>query len=387
MSNQAPALKLDFDNGTEISNAATQFLDVVRTLMQHVLNNPSEENIEMEHAQLAALYREFFAFSNAWALIEKEKTAKGDDHPSALPFKNKANEILNDTEKNIIAYAHAYMRLQRSAGFIKVAIAEYEQKTQSLTGRNITWTSDTGILLGRYRKEREQLKGSNERLAKGIKIVPPLEKALAVLESEVPKVFGQPGEDALRGLRSGLRQAEFEKAKKNFKNLLASKKKFGAKGEDEIKKAGTLLIEGMEKNKEFLQGLDKKMFMKADEIAVVIKAQEKEIEQKNQYLNKYHHPYMEYKLRSVGLLKDKLLVVGSLDSLITLYIRLIRGMAQPIQNVKDVRVYEEEVLNHVIFLLGGQFMETANIEEWNVQTMQEFIDATTDFAKNPATAG
>lgn len=384
MTSQAPSYKLDFSAGTDISNAATQFLDVVRTLMQVVLNQPSDDRAESEHALLTALYREFFAYAGAWAMIEKEKSSGGGDHPSALQFKNKAAEVLGDTEKNIIAYAHAYMRLQRSAGFIKKAIGEYEEKVGG--GKNITWTSDTGILLGRYRKEREGLKSSNEKLTQGLKLAAPLEKSLATLETETGKVFGKEGEDCLRGMRSALRQAEFEKARKNFKNLLACKKKFGAKGEQDIKKAGAALIDGMEKNKEFLQGMDGKMFMRADEIAVVIKAQEKEIEQKNAYLSKYHQPYMEYKLRGIGLLKDKLLVVGSLDSLTTLYIRLIRGMAQPIRDIKEVRLYEEEVLNHVLYLLSGQFKETANIEEWNAKTMQEFIEATTDFAKNTSAA-
>ena len=75
----------------------------------------------------------------------------------------------------------------------------------------------------------------------------------------------------------------------------------------------------------------------------------------------------------------KLLIFGSLEGLTTLYMRLVRGMAEPMTDIKQVRSYEAEVIENVNYILGGQFQEIGNTEKWTTQTMNEFYECMADF--------
>lgn len=98
----------------------------------------------------------------------------------------------------------------------------------------------------------------------------------------------------------------------------------------------------------------------------------KDIEQKETFIRKYYRPYLSNRIDKLKFLRTKLLVVGSLESLMTLYIRMMRGIAQPLEDIKSVRLYESEVIEHVTYLLGGQFQEMNNINERIEEILQEF---------------
>jgi hypothetical protein len=81
---------------------------------------------------------------------------------------------------------------------------------------------------------------------------------------------------------------------------------------------------------------------------------------------------MEYKLGHLALLRDKLHVVGSLDSFMTLYLRLVTGMARPMKSLEDVRLYEAEVLGPIRFIQNGQAEEMPKIHAAAEKTVEEF---------------
>ncbi len=386
MNSKNLAQMLGLEPGTEISNAASVFLEQVKEFMNSAQANPSEAHAKAEEGALTMLYQNFFGYALEWAGEERKKTAKQPNHPNAKDLKTKATEALNDLQDNIIKFALAYMRLNRSMGFVSDELNAYE-KTGIEGDKNIKWTSETGTLLQRYRKERKALSEANARLAKGIKILEVEEKYLDVLEQNLQKIFGDRSEDYLRSYRSALRSADFDKAEKSLKTIANAKRKFSLDKKAEeaalqtVQKEGGAYIKAVKEAQDNLRAQDGKLFLKSKEIGVAVAAQDKEIKQKNMYITKYHQPYMEHKLNSLRHLKEKLLVVGSLESLTTLYIRLIRGMAQPLADIKAVREYEEEVIGHVHYLLSGQFRETDSIERWNVEAMQEFSDSMEDFKR------
>ena len=56
----------------------------------------------------------------------------------------------------------------------------------------------------------------------------------------------------------------------------------------------------------------------------------------------------------------------------TLYKRLIMGIAVPLKDIKVIRMYENDVLNHVKYLLSGHFQELPKILQRAEETVQEF---------------
>lgn len=377
---------LNLTPDTEISNAASKFLEQVKALMGQVQNNASEQTAGTEEEALSALYQGFFEYAMQWAGQERGKNINQQNHPDAAALKEAASEALNDLQDNIIAFALCYMRLGRSMGLINQKISEYEQKSGA--AKNIEWTSDTGVVLGRYKKEKRMLQESNTKLIEGLKVVKEAEKHFTIMEKAAEKTFGKSSlDDVMRPLRSNLRSGAFDKARKSLSAIGRAKRKFaldkkaGEKNIQTIQDSGRAYIDILEEGQENLVSADQKMFLKSAEINIVIDVQEKEIEQKDKFIKKYHRPYMEYKLKSLQHLREKLLVVGSLESFMTLYIRLMRGLAEPLLDTKTVREYESEVIDHVNYLLGGQFQEVANIEKWNVETLKEFFENLSEFSK------
>lgn len=55
-----------------------------------------------------------------------------------------------------------------------------------------------------------------------------------------------------------------------------------------------------------------------------------------------------------------------------LYKRLLMGIAVPLKDIKTVRLYEEEVLNHTKYLLSGHFTELPKILQRGEETVEEF---------------
>ena len=75
-----------------------------------------------------------------------------------------------------------------------------------------------------------------------------------------------------------------------------------------------------------------------------LNAQNKEIIlKKTEFIRKYRRAYMEHKISALEHLKEKLLIPGSLESLTTLYIRMIRGLAEPMTDMALLREYAENL--------------------------------------------
>ena len=62
----------------------------------------------------------------------------------------------------------------------------------------------------------------------------------------------------------------------------------------------------------------------------------------------------------------------------TLYIRMLRGIAEPLEDIKAVRQYESEVIEHVLYLLGGQFQEMQNINRRIEEVMLDVASSVSD---------
>lgn len=382
---QALVKELNLTPENDISNAASTFTDVVKGYIRTIQDDPSMETIEKEEEILKTIYKEFFDYSVKWAASERKKYMKVKNHPEADKLKKQASDALNDLQKNIVRFALCYMHIDRCAAVVHEEIKKNEH---NFTGDNkkFKWTSDTGLLLRRYQKERTDLREANERLAKALASLEKTEEHIQTLRQSAEKTLGkQDADKAMSSLRSNLRTGNFDKARKVLAETATAKKKFvlDKKGEqkilDQIKKSGEAYVAAIEEFQDDLKMEDGKLYLGASEISVVVAAQEREIEQKSKYIAKYHQPYMDNKLKSLGHLRDKLLIFGSLEGLTTLYMRLMRGMAEPMVDVKDVRSYESEVIENVNYILGGQFQEIANIEKWTHETMNEFYECMAGF--------
>lgn len=366
----------------DISVAGTRFVECVKEYINHVQQNPSEESVEKEVRDLTALYKNFFLYSHVWAKRARNAHPNPENHPAAGKLKHKGSTVVDDLQANIIDFATCYTSLGRSLGLINA-----EMKRAPLTqDKDVQWSSETGTLLGKHRKKRAQLVERNKKLHEAIKLLEGIVSKRTAIENAAADLFGKDqAEKHLSSFRSGLRIADFNRARgglsklKNEKTKFAFDKKKAEKAHEIIKSEGESYIAFVEKHKDMLISSGEKLFLKPTEISIAIETNKKEIEQSETFIRKYFRPFLNHQIRGLKHLRTKLLVAGSLDSLMTLYIRMMRGIAEPLEDIKAVRLYEAEVIEHVMYLLSGQFQEMKNIEKRIEEALRDFSTSVHDY--------
>jgi hypothetical protein len=364
--------ELDLNADTDIANAASKFTDVIR---QHALYAQKQANLDakdQEDKNITELYGHFFTYSLGWAKNERQKYLGKKDMPEGLKLKKSASAALSALQQNIVRFTIAYTDILRCMGVVHAEIS----RSGAAASGNFKWTADTGSVLKRYQKERRFLMASNDRLRKTLPDIQAGEEHFDRLQQEVENFLGgkSAAEAPIRSVRSNLRMADFAKARKALADIAAQKQAPAT-----IKNSGEAYIAVIEKIQDGLRDSENRLYLNTAEVTAAISGQERDIEHKEKYIAKYHKPYMENKLKSLGLLRDKLLVFGSLEGLLTLYMRLIRGLAQPLEDIRQVRQYESEVIENVNYILNGQFQEIENIERWTIEAMTEFFETMKEF--------
>ncbi len=375
---QVIGLKEDAD----ISVAGTRFIESVREYITFVEKNPPEENIKKEETEVTVLYRSFFPYSVEWARNERNKREDEENHPDALDLKEKGSAAVKDLQNNLIEFAICYMRIHWAIGLINAEM----MRTPDPEEKEVEWTGETGVMLGKYRKQRAKLLVANEKLDKGMELLEDINPHRSAVEKCAAELLGEElAEKTLGTYRSGLRIGDFAKARKGLDKVKDVKKKFAfdkkkiQQTQDTMKKSGETYIAFLEKHQEVLRASDDKMYLKPSEVSVLKHANDRELERTEAFIKKYFRPLLNYQVKTLKYLRTKLLVLGSLESLMTLYIRMMRGIAEPMADVKSVRLYESEIIEHVTYLLGGQFQEMKNIEKRIEEILQEFRMSVQDY--------
>ena len=127
------------------------------------------------------------------------------------------------------------MRIHWAMGLINAEML----RTPEPEEKEVEWTGETGVLLGKYRKQRAQLLEINEKLDQCTKLLDNINPQRAAVEKCAIELMGEEMADkALGSYRSGLRTGDFSKARKTLTTAIAGKKKFAL---DKKKMASPLL--------------------------------------------------------------------------------------------------------------------------------------------------
>jgi hypothetical protein len=265
------------------------------------------------------------------------------------------------------------MHLNRFMTLVRDEIKENNIKAVGVVAeKSIKWTSDTGIVLGKQKKRKRIIDDFLARFDRAQSVFDEGEHALARFRSSA--LSGLNKADAERvetSLRAALRTGDFARADKLLTTLSGPMKTEAAR-----------LISLYRDNADYLAGEDGKLFLSLSEMTMIRNSMEQELRKIRGYLVKYNLPYMEYKLDALVRYKDKLLVIGSLDGLMTLYRRLIGGMARPLTTHDEMRIFSGEVLERINYLLAHQFSEVPKIEAEAIRVVDEFRQARLEYESN-----
>lgn len=367
-------------DGADLDKIGRTFLDHVKGLTQKAAEVYDDDAVRAEEKALRDSFPPFFDLTLLWVKNEMGRSGKEASHPDAAKLKTEAKSVLRALQGNIVDFAVVAMHINRFMTLVREEIKRTDSKGISYSGnKKIKWTGDTGLMLGRNKKRKQEIDLLNKKFAEGLPLLAQAEKDMARFETRLAGAVSREDADKLSGsFRAGLRVSNFARARSVLADIKKTPPKFtlDRKAAEaalaEVAADGESIVAFFEKNADNLRSEDGKVFMTASELRIVqdsLNAEERKI---RTYIVKYNLPYMAYKLENLELLRDKLLVIGSLEGLMTLYLRLLAGLARPMKKLEDVRLYEAEVIGPIKFMQGGHFEEIKKIQEAAAKTVAEF---------------
>lgn len=367
-----------------------KFVEAVRARIQEVAASFDEESVKAEEQALRALHDQFFKYSMVWAAAEMKKPRETPDHADAAKLKKKARTMIEAMQANIVEFALCYMQINRYGTLLRDEIRAAEVKAGGNLAKDVKWTSDAGVLLARYKKQRREMMLELKRMADARSILAAVDEKLVLMRKGCAALYGaDKTEPLMRKFISALRVADMGRAESALKAIAEEKRKFStdAKTQDQlaaaIDAAGRAIIALVGPNTALLASSEEgKIFLRPVESDMAFNSQVRELRKIRAFLAKYHLPYMEFKLDGLNHLKEKLMVVGSLDSLMVLYRRLLAGLVQPLSDMRDVRLYESEVVEKSAYMVEGQFAEIPKILERAREIVQEFRQNNTEVSES-----
>lgn len=359
--------------GSNLDQVERAFMDHVKAHIQSASDNYDDATVQNEERYLRHIYPLYFDYSVLWIKDQLVKNAREKSHPDALRMKKEARNVLASLQNDILSFAVCYMHITRFMTLVRDEIKRNNMKAVGFGHKSIKWTSETGMMLGQNKKRKMEIDALNARYAEAIVLFATIQPVQAEFEQGVTAAFSrEASEKILRSFRSAIRMSDFEKAKRALVDIATLPTKSPPERRAALLAAGRHVLEFFAANTEILTGDERKLFLSAAEIKTMQDAHENESRKIRAIMLKYNLPYMEYKLEGLSRLLDRLMVIGSTEGLMTLYRKLITGMASPLSSLEELRGYESDVLGFIKHLQASQFQDIAKIYAAASQTVEEF---------------
>lgn len=368
---------LGFDKPSDIDAVERRFLDVVKDHLQNVSTSYDEAEVKAQEAWLRDIHNRFFQYALEWVL-EESRQYKVQPGAEAIKLKKQAREIMGDLQKHMVEFACCYMHLNRYVTLLRDEMRHEEERLGTGSNKDTKWTSDTGTMVARYTVQKRQLSDAAERMKKAGPLLAVLDNSFSDIRLLLTKWHGADKAEALqRSLVAALRTKDFTRARKALNDILESAKVPG--DAPALETAGQSIIATCEQYQDLFVSDENRLFLKPAETDQAYNAYMRELARIKAMMGKYYRPYMQYKIETLFHLKDKLLVIGSIEGQTILYRRLLTGFAKPLTDMKDLRSYESDVLDKIKYLLNGRFQEVPVILERARETVSEFRSGADEF--------
>lgn len=384
---------LGLTDATDFDAVERGFMERVHSIVSTASESYDEAQVKAQEQELKALFQQFFDYAMQWAAHDVKAQMKipgrAKDHPDAIRLKAEARNVLRGLQGNITNFAVAYLQINRFTTLVRDGIRNDKSKALDISGRNIKWTADAGVMMTRYEKRKAELLDYKLRFGTARDLLASMESDWAVVTRSLDALYGPVEAEAMeRSLRASLRIGDMKRARSVAKAAQEGKLRFGVERPDAVRQmldqTLTRLINFYDEHQVDLQDEEKRLFLRAAELGLVMEAQAQEIRKINGFIMKYSLPYMEFKLGTLAHLRDKMMVIGSLENLMTLYRKMLSGLIRPLADMGAVREYESTVINRTRYLQNNFFGEVPTIVRDCAKVVEEFRVLQRDYHKNVA---
>lgn len=367
---------LGFDKPADIDSVERRFLDVVKDHLQNVSTSYDEAEVKAQEAWLRDIHNRFFQYALEWVL-EESRQYKAQPSTEALKLKKQAREVMGDLQNHMVEFACCYMHLNRYVTLLRDEMRREEERLGA-ANKDTKWTSDTGTMVARYNVQKRHITDAAARMKKASPLLVALDDSVNDMRLVLTRLHGADKTELLqRSLIAALRTKDFTRARKALKDIVET-----AKVPADVRaldQQGQSIIATCEQYQALFVSDEDRLFLKPAETEQAYNAYMRELAKIKAILGKYYRPYMQYKIEILFHLKDKLLVIGSIEGQTILYRRLLTGFAKPLGDMKDLRSYESDVLDKITYLLNGRFQEVPVILERARETVSEFRSGADEF--------
>lgn len=312
--------------------------------------------------ELRTLFREYYRQTGAW-LFEQEIAMADKVADNAWRYQAmKARDQLIAFQKQMQRYVLCYMHLNRALVRSRVEIDRIAKLYPHEESRRAIQISDvTGMLVARAFRQKKTMMEKRARLEALSGVLLELQNNFAALRQDLFLILpADMVERSYIAFRAALRQGNFAEAR-----LLANQwhgqdgllnptgHKIVAMSADRILSLVMTHAEGLKVQEGYM--LEKSeiallfSFLKADEARV------------DSFLRKYMLPLLGYKLKQLLGVAYRLGRVGSLEGLLVTHARLLGGLARPMEDMGQIKRYEEEVVTKAAYLVRHSFPDLPHI--------------------------
>ncbi len=359
--------RLEFDpQETDPASVEIAFLDSIKQILQEIQDEPAAPDISQKCERLTDDLQAYFDFAEDW--LNRTRTSipayiRNKEPDEARALKEKGIDIRKKLQGNLKHFLLCYFYVSLFSALVREQIGSIN-RTRLTGGKPMKWTSDAGILLSRHRRTSKKMAREVSALQNALAAFEGCGVNFETVESDTRGLFLKAEADRkLSSLRSFLRRGEFDRARNLLTESVAPVKKmsYDQAAAKQMQAQTERWIGTLDSHFEDVKDPDGKVFLKPQEIRMAIQNRAREWDQASSFIVKYGLPYLDSKRSRLHFLKDKLLVTGSLESLIALYNRLVYGLVQPMTELREIREFETKVLQNATYLLDTRFNELPGI--------------------------
>ncbi len=312
--------------------------------------------------ELRTVFREYYRQTGSW-LFEQEMLFADRQTVSAWRFHAiKARDQLIPFQKQLQRYVLCYMHLNRALVRSRIEI-ENISKLYPLeeTRTRLRVTDATGMLVARAFRQKKIMMDKRTRLTALAHVLEELEASFSTLRADLYMILPAASvERAYIAFRAALRQGNFDEAGRMAHEWTEQKNILNPTGQKIVHITTEKILSLMTRHADGLKVQDGYMLEPSD-IALLfsfLKADEARVDT---FLRKYMLPFMTHKLKQLLATAYRLGRIGSLEGLLVLHARLLGGLARPMDDMAQIKRYEEEVVARASFLVKNGFPDLSHI--------------------------
>ncbi len=369
---------LSIEENTELDRTEAKLRENIQDCIYP--KKPEDKNLPLnkEIEKLNDFMSKFFDYSRDW-LRGHYVIGKSDGSTAhAEELKVKGAKLLQSLQDELTQFVINYLKLERFIALVREQIKKREDKDRHSI--DVEWTDSIAVFVERYRKTFAQI----------IDIIDDHKKAYDLLkerddqdigmerfESRVKDILGfKKAQPLIRALFSELRGCEFSKARQTLKQIEEQGGMFSQGKMKEAMNLGNDLIEFYDSKEAFLRNRENdRLFLRYKEIKLLYETQKMDLDKAYKYIRKYHMPYLRYKLESLIRVKKQVMLIGSYEQLLTLHRKLLKGLSSKLVKIEHERIFENEVVTPIDYLLKQQFSEGPKLIEKAEAIVREFLKA------------